>query len=40
MPYPYEWVAGVFHGVKSRDLSFNGNSLLRFFMNLSEKVFA
>ena len=40
MPYPYEWVVGVFHGVKSRDLSFNGNSLLRFFMNLSEKVFA
>lgn len=40
MPYPYEWVAGVFHVVKSRDLSFNGNSLLGFFINLSEKVFA
>ena len=40
MPYPYEWVAGVFHGVKSRDLSFNGNNLLGFFINLGEKVFA
>lgn len=37
MPYPYEWVVGVFHGVKSRDLSFNGNKLLTFFYLSKQK---